>query len=305
MQQTVGDVGQVVQPIAQIGVGLALQLGAGVVMDPLDRGLRGQAGTHRFAQPAQPAAIVRDHTEGLQHVAVLAADAVVAAIDQIVDRSAHGADRRLEPHKLRFHIVSDDRGHRHARLVHHHMPKPEPIGDANAFERHLPAHGDWRALGRYPLQLSGRDHLREQHGGRLQRLELFLRIGAPRPVLHDQHPDRGAATQDRHAEERLVDFFARLGSVGKGRMMLRVGQRQRLGARGDQADEALAWPHGGQMDRLAIETLSGEQLHGAVASHDVKRAHLGHHVGGDEDDDAVQARLRGDRLRHHLAEPPQ
>ena len=88
-------------------------------------------------------------------------------------------------------------------------------------------------------------------------------------------------------------------------MMLRVGQRQRLGAGSDEADKALARPHGGQMDRLAIEALGGEQLHGAVGAHDVKRAHLGHHIGGDEDDDAVQARLCGDRLRHHLAEPPQ
>ena len=61
-------------------------------------------------------------------------------------------------------------------------------------------------------------------------------------------------------------------------MMVRVGQRQRLGARGDQADEALAWPHGGQMDRLAVEALGGEQLHRPVGSHHVKRAHLGDHV---------------------------
>ena len=52
MQQAIGDVGQVVEPIAQIRISLALQLGAGVVMDALDRGLRGQAGAHRLAQPA-------------------------------------------------------------------------------------------------------------------------------------------------------------------------------------------------------------------------------------------------------------
>ena len=88
-------------------------------------------------------------------------------------------------------------------------------------------------------------------------------------------------------------------------MVLGVGQRQRLGARGDEADKALARPHGRQVDGLAIEALGGEQLHRAVGPHDIERAHLGHHVGGDEHDDAVQARLRGDRLRHDLAEPPQ
>ena len=43
VQQAVGDVGQVVQAVAQIGVGLALQLGARVVLHPLDRRLGGQA----------------------------------------------------------------------------------------------------------------------------------------------------------------------------------------------------------------------------------------------------------------------
>ena len=74
MQQAIGDVGQVVQPIAQVGVGLALQLGARVVLHPLDRRLGGQARTHRLAQPAQPAAIVGDHAERLEHVAMFAAE---------------------------------------------------------------------------------------------------------------------------------------------------------------------------------------------------------------------------------------
>ena len=52
MQEAIGDVGQVVEPIAQIRISLALQLGAGVVMDALDRGLSSQAGTHRLTQPA-------------------------------------------------------------------------------------------------------------------------------------------------------------------------------------------------------------------------------------------------------------
>ena len=88
-------------------------------------------------------------------------------------------------------------------------------------------------------------------------------------------------------------------------MMLGVGQREGLGAGGDEADEALAGLHRGQMDGLTIETLGGEQLHRPIGSHHIERADLRHHVGGDQDDDAVQTRLCGDRLRHDLAEPPQ
>ena len=72
MQQPIGEIVEVVQPIAQIGIGLALQLGARVVLHALDRRLRGQAAADRLAQPAQPAAVMRDHAEGFEHVAVLA-----------------------------------------------------------------------------------------------------------------------------------------------------------------------------------------------------------------------------------------
>ena len=101
MQQSVGDIGEIVQPVAQIGIRLPLQLGARVVLDPLDRGFGGQPRTHRFAQPAQPASVMRDHPEGFQHVAMFARPAVVTAVDQLVDRGAHGADRRLRAAAVR------------------------------------------------------------------------------------------------------------------------------------------------------------------------------------------------------------
>ena len=305
MQKPVGDVGQIVQAVAQVGIGLPLKLGAGVVLDALNRSFRGEARTHRLAQPAQPAAVVGDHAEGLEHVAMLAGDAVVVAVDQVVDRGAHRADRRFQPVELQFHVVGDDLGHRDARLVHHDMAQAEAIGDAEALERHRAADGDRRALGRDRLQFARRDHLGEQHRGRLKRLDLFFRIGAPGAILHHEHADRGPAPQHRHAEERLIDLFTRLGLVGKRRMMLRVGERQRLGAGGDEADQALPRPHGGQMHGFPVEPLGGEQLERPVRAHDIERANLRHHVRGDQDHDAVQARLCGDGLRHDLAEPPQ
>ena len=88
-------------------------------------------------------------------------------------------------------------------------------------------------------------------------------------------------------------------------MVLRVGKRERFGRRRDQADEALAGPHRGQMHRFAIEAFGGEQLERPVGARDIDRAHFGDHVRGDQDDDAVQTRLRRDGLRHDLAEPSQ
>ncbi len=88
-------------------------------------------------------------------------------------------------------------------------------------------------------------------------------------------------------------------------MALGVGERERFGGRRDQADEALARAHGGQMHRFAVEALGCEQFERTVGARDIERADLGDHVGGDQNNDAVQARLRRDRLRHDLAEPSQ
>ena len=87
-------------------------------------------------------------------------------------------------------------------------------------------------------------------------------------------------------------------------MVLRVRQRQRLGGGGDEADEPLAGAHRGQMHGFAVEALGGEQLQRPVGARDIERAHLRHHVGGDQHDDAVETRLCGDGLRHDFAEPP-
>ena len=88
-QQAVGEIVEIVQPLAQIGIGLAQHLGAGVGLDALDGGLGGQAGQHHLAHAPQPALVMGEHAEGLEHVAVLAGMGDVAALEQLVDRGAH------------------------------------------------------------------------------------------------------------------------------------------------------------------------------------------------------------------------
>ncbi len=85
-------------------------------------------------------------------------------------------------------------------------------------------------------------------------------------------------------------------------MFLGVGEVQRLGRLGDKADEALAGTHDGEVDRLAVEALGGVELESPVDAQHIDRADLGHHVGRDQHHDLVEAFLRRDLLRHHLAE---
>ena len=59
------------------------------------------------------------------------------------------------------------------------------------------------------------------------------------------------------------------------------------------------------MDGLAVQAFGGKEFEPAVGAQHIDRADLGHHIGGDVDDDLVEPRLGADRLRHDLAQPAQ
>ena len=85
MQQTVGKIVEIMQPLAYIGLGLPLQFGARVVLHALDRGFGRQSSRHRLAQPAQPAPVMREEPECFQHIAMFAWTHV-ATFDQKIER---------------------------------------------------------------------------------------------------------------------------------------------------------------------------------------------------------------------------
>ncbi len=214
--QPVGEIVEIVQPFPQIGVGLAQHAGTRVGLHALDRGLRRQSGHHRFAQFVQPAAIVGEHAEGLEHLLVLAVIGDVAALQQQIEIGSQRIDRRFEPLQLLLHVVRDEIGDHDARLVQHHVSQSDAVGDRLAAEMQRAARRGLRAGPGERGELAGGDHLGEHHRGGLQRLLFLLGIGPVRPVLHDQHAQRVAGAQDRHAEERVVDFFAGFRSVREG-----------------------------------------------------------------------------------------
>jgi hypothetical protein len=302
VKEPVGEVVEIVQALAQIGVGLAQQAGAGVGLHALHGGLGGEAGEHRLAHPAQPALVVREHAHGLQHLAMLAAVALVAALDQRVDRGAHGLDRGLEPSDLRLRVLGDEVLHHDARLVQDDVAEAHPLRQGDALQVERAAQRDVGAGLRQGLELARGDHLRQHHRRGLEGLDLLFRVGAHRAVLHDEDAERVARAQDRDAEEAVIDLLARLRLVGEGGVRLRVRERERLGLARDQADEALPRPHRRQVDGGAVEAFRGVELERLVGAQDIDRAHLGHHVGRDQHDDLVEPVLRADRLRHDLAE---
>ena len=167
---------------------------------------------------------------------MLAAVGDLAALEQDVEvgRMVSTADAsRLSS----FGTSSAINGDHHARLVQHDVAERDAVVERGAGEvsgRRAPAR---RRAWRWRRARRG-DHLREHHRRGLQRLLFLLGIGAPRPVLHHQHAERIAGAQHRHAEEGMVDLLAGLGAVGRGRMVLRRRQVDRVGLAGHQADQA-------------------------------------------------------------------
>ena len=203
--QAIGEIVEVVQPLAQERIGLAQHARAGIGLHPFDRSFRRQSRHHRFFELVNPAAVVGEHPIGFEHVAMLAAFDHVAVFEQFVEIGAQRFDGGGEMLQLLGDVVGDVVGDDDARLVQHHVPKRDAFAQRRSLQMHRTARGQLIARTR---QLAGGNHLGEHHGGGLQRLDFFFRVGAPRPVLHHQHAERIAGAQDRHAEERMIDLFA-------------------------------------------------------------------------------------------------
>ena len=134
VHQAVGEIVEIVQPLAQIRIGGAQHARAGIRLHALDRGLGGEAGRHRFFQAMHPAAVVGEHPVGLEHVAMLAAVGHFAALEQDVEIRAQGLDRGFQPLELFRHVVGDEIGDHDARLVQHHVSERDAFVERGAGE---------------------------------------------------------------------------------------------------------------------------------------------------------------------------
>ena len=305
IEQAVGQFIEIVQTLAQIGVVLPRHAGTVVRLHAFNRGFRRQACHHGFGQPSRPATVGGEHAEGFQHVAVFAAMGQIAALQNRIERGAQGGQGLFKPFLFLDGIIGDQVFDDNARLVQHHMAEADTVSQRLAFKRQRPPDRNIGARRGKGLQFARGNDFRQHHGSGLQSLDFLLDILARGFVLHDQNAKRHTLPQNGHAEEGLIDFFARFRLVGEGRMGLSMGEIERFGPLGDQTDQTLARPHRGFMHGLGGQTLCGIEFERAIGAHDIERAHFGNHVAGDQCHDFVKAFLRVDGFRHHFAEPPE
>ncbi len=293
-QQAVGQVLEVVQPLADIGIAGVGEAGAVLVADAVDGGLCGQARAHRLFQRPVPAPVVGEHPIGLQHLIGGAAQLALTAFQQGVDAGAQTFQRRLEPDLLGDRIVGQKLFGRDRRLVQHgpaerqafgELLPPQPFGPMG---RHLDVA---KLLQRQKLARGHR--LGQDHGDGLDVLDLFLVIATGDAVLDDQDPDGPAAAQQGRAEEGVIGVFARFRPIGEAGVRLGVRQAQRFGRAGHLADQTLAGTQAGVVNGLGVQPLGGEQLQLARGAPQIDGADLGHHRAGDDPHHHVQPVLSG------------
>ena len=289
------------QPLAQIRIGLAQHACAGVGLDALDRGFCGEPSHHCFLELVHPAAVVGEHAISLEHIAMFAAVNDVAVLKKLVELRAQRLDRRLEMLQFLRNVVGDVVGDDNARLMQHDVPERDSVRERASGEMQRAAGGGLGAGRRQRRKLAGGDHFGEHHRRRLQRLDLFFGIGAARAVLYDQHAERIACPQYRHAEEGVIAFFAGFRPIGERRVSLRVRQVYCACLTRDQADQTFVRAQHRVVHGIAVEALGGVEFEGGIDAQHVDGANLRHHVGGDQHHDLVKAFLRADRLRHHFA----
>ena len=304
-QQAVGQIVEIVQPVADIGIGRAQHAGARVVLHPLDGGFGSETVGDRLVQPVDPAAIVGEHPVGFEDVAVLAARLHVAVAQHVVDREPHGGQRVLEMLDLEIGVFGDEIGDDDARVVQHHLAQRNAFGEAGAVEGAWTAQVDVLAGLDQRVELGRRDHFGEDGRRGQHRLDFVFAVDARVAVLDDEDAQRLAGAQDRHAEEGVERVFAGFRAIGKGRMRRCLFEIEGFRLRGDEADEALAQPQGGHVHGFGLQALAGEQFELAVVAQHIEGADVRPHVFGNEIDDLVEAILRSQRLRHGFAQLPQ
>ena len=190
----------------------------------------------------------------------------------------------------------------HARLVQNRHADADTGIQAHALDPHG-QHGI--AVHRHQFialdQLARSDQFGDDHGHGFEGFDFLVRVMTHGAVLHEQHADHAAATDDGHAHQRVIDFFAGFRAIGEIGVGLGVGQGQGAGMGGNIAHQTFTHTQTCLVYRGLFQTLGREQFQYFTGAQDVARAHFGHHVGSNQVHDLVQPFLGHSAPRHHIA----
>ena len=301
-QQPVGQVIQIVQPLAQIGVCHLLHAFARRRLFLFHRRLGAQAPGDVLLHALHPALGIGKHPVGFQHVQLFAV-APRGGGQHLVHAHAQFLDRLAQAQCLFFGVVGHRVGDNHTRLVQPDTALGGAFLPAGAPEYFglLVARGHRRAFAHKGAQFG---HFGQHHGDHFQRIDLVRGIAARVLGLHHQHPQVVPQALDRNAAERGIDLLAGLRHEAKalfGGRIIRVDHTRR--AR-HTAHQALTHAHPGLVHGVGAQTFGGAKLQCFAIAEQVDRTHFGAHRGGNQPGDPVQPFLPGGLLGQRIAQAP-
>ena len=303
-EQPVGEILQIVHPVGQQRIVDLPHPHPGALLDALNRGFRRQAGINRLDDPAAPPFVVSDHLVGLEHFLMLTPQAEFGLTGHPVNLFAHLVKGEVDALQFGIAVLGHDVFDGDPRLVIDRRAHGQALDQGQAGQAHRP--GLLRAQRRLLVidQARVRNQFGQDHGDRLQRLDLHLFIPARLVMLNAEHAHRPFAPHDRYAGEGMVLFLPRFRAVRKVRVGRRFGQVQSFDVFGNRADQAFAHAHAGDVDRLLRQPLGGEEFQHPFAQQ-VDRANLAIQPFADHFDHGVQLGLRMAARSHHVVQTGQ
>ena len=302
-QKPVRQIVKIVQAVAQIGVGHRFQPGAGQRLFLFHRRLGRQAAGDVFLHPPHPAAGIGEHAVGFQHLPVFAVGRFGAG-DHRIDREAQFVRRSLEALEFLSRIVAHRIGDDDARLVQPDVPLGRAFLPGRAAEHHrlLVERRKCLALADEGAKLG---HLGQHHRHDFQRVDLVVGILAGLLALHDKDAELFAQPLDRDAEERGIDFLARLRHVAEAALGRCVGGVDGVRGLGDAAHQPLAQLHPRLVDGFLLQPLGRAKFQRVVIAEQVDRADFRADAVGNQVGDAVKTFLPGAGLGQGIAQAPE
>ena len=275
-------------------------------MHAFDGRLGCKTAAYRVRKALAPTLILGKEAVGLDHFPRFSREVELGGFQHGIDGVAQSAERLIQALEFRRRVVGDHALDPNARLVQIGAADREPFGEPFALEDRGPGGRQFRLVDLCEIdQRPLRDDFRQHHRNGRERLFFLFVVMTGRAVLHRKHAEDAFAAHDGNRKEGMKRVFAGFRAIGEARMFRRVRKIEELGRIGDETDKALALLQPGAMNGIAVEAFGGEELELAATPAQVNGTHFRDHIGRNQRDQLVEARLGVSPLRHDLAQAAQ
>ena len=173
-EQSVGKIVEVVRALAPEAVAGLHELRAHILLHALDRGLRRKAGRDRLAHTARPAPVVGEHLHRFDDLLVLVVRRRIVQ-EKAADILFDPVERLIQAFQLGRDVIREELENGRPWLMQRDVTERQAIRKRRSFQGDRCLAAAWRGCDR-SRKVARRDHLREHHRRRFERLDLLVRV---------------------------------------------------------------------------------------------------------------------------------